>query len=162
MGVVSALGASPESLMLSRGTENRHSELAPSALTSTVSQKRGGVVRSGDSQLGGRVRRFSVLRDSMRSARPPSCESGAKQATNANSPKIPAMDIPQAIEERLVNLEVKAAYADDLLDQLSDQIYRQQQQIDLLLHELRLMRERLPEAGTAAPRSLRDEIPPHY
>jgi len=72
------------------------------------------------------------------------------------------MDIPQAIEERLVNLEVKAAYADDLLDQLSDQIYRQQQQMDLLLHELRLMRERLPESGTAAPRNLRDEIPPHY
>ena len=72
------------------------------------------------------------------------------------------MDIPQAIEERLVNLEVKAAYADDLLDQLSDQIYRQQQQMDLLLHELRLMRERLPESGTAAPRNLRDDIPPHY
>ena len=72
------------------------------------------------------------------------------------------MDIPQAIEERLVNLEVKAAYADDLLDQLSDQIYRQQQQIDLLLHELRLLRDRLPEAGTTAPRNLRDDIPPHY
>ncbi|MEY4977341.1 MAG: Protein SlyX [Pseudomonadota bacterium] len=72
------------------------------------------------------------------------------------------MDIPQAMEDRLVDLEVKAAYADDLLDQLSDQIYRQQQQIDLLLHELRLLRERMPEAGSTAPRNLRDEIPPHY
>ncbi len=72
------------------------------------------------------------------------------------------MDIPQKMEDRLVDLEVKAAYADDLLDQLSDQIYRQQQQIDLLLHELRLLRERLPEAGSAAPRNLRDDIPPHY
>ena len=72
------------------------------------------------------------------------------------------MDIPQAIEERLVNLEVKAAYAEDQIDQLSDQIYRQQQQIDLLLHELRLLRDRLPEAGTTAPRNLRDDIPPHY
>ncbi len=73
------------------------------------------------------------------------------------------MDISQAMEDRLVDLEVKASYADDLLDQLSDQIYRQQQQIDLLLHELRLLRERLPEAGTAAAsRNLRDEIPPHY
>ncbi len=72
------------------------------------------------------------------------------------------MDIPSKLEDRLIDLEVKASYADDLLEQLSDQIYRQQQQIDLLLSELRLMRERLPEAGTAAPRNLRDEIPPHY
>ena len=73
------------------------------------------------------------------------------------------MDIPQPIEDRLVDLEVKAAYADDQLDQLSDQIYRQQQQIDLLLHELRLLRERMPETGSSGgPRNLRDEIPPHY
>lgn len=75
------------------------------------------------------------------------------------------MDIPQPIENRLVDLEVKAAYADDQLDQLSDQIYRQQQQIDALVRELRLMRDRLPEAsvgGGAQVRDLRDEIPPHY
>lgn len=72
------------------------------------------------------------------------------------------MDIPETVERRLEDLEVKSAYAEDLLDQLSAQIYRQQQQIDLLLHELRLLRERLPEAGSTAPRSLRDEIPPHY
>ncbi len=72
------------------------------------------------------------------------------------------MEIPQAIDQRLIDLEVKAAYADDLLDQLSDQIYRQQQQIDLLLSELRLLRERLPETGSAVPRNLRDDIPPHY
>ena len=73
------------------------------------------------------------------------------------------MDIPQPIEDRLVDLEVKAAYAEDQLEQLSDLIYRQQQQIDLLLHELRLLRDRMPEAGTTgAPRNLRDEIPPHY
>ncbi len=73
------------------------------------------------------------------------------------------MDTPEAIDQRLIELEVKAAYADDQLDQLSDLIYRQQQQIDLLLHELRLLRDRMPEAGsTGAPRNLRDDIPPHY
>lgn len=75
------------------------------------------------------------------------------------------MDIPQPIENRLVDLEVKAAYADDQLDQLSDQIYRQQQQIDALVRELRLMRDRLPETGVgggAQVRDPRDEIPPHY
>ena len=73
------------------------------------------------------------------------------------------MDIPEAIDQRLIDLEVKAAYADDQLEQLSDLIYRQQQQIDLLLHELRLMRERLPEPGSSgASRNLRDDVPPHY
>ncbi len=73
------------------------------------------------------------------------------------------MDIPPAIDQRLIDLEVKASYADDQLEQLSDLIYRQQQQIDLLLHELRLLRDRMPEAGSnGAPRNLRDEIPPHY
>ena len=73
------------------------------------------------------------------------------------------MDIPQAIEQRLMELEVKAAFADDQLEQLSDLIYRQQQQIDLLLHELRLLRERMPEQGSGTGvRHLRDEIPPHY
>ena len=72
------------------------------------------------------------------------------------------MEIPEPVERRLVELEIKAAYSEDQLEQLSDQLYRQQQQIDRLLHELRLLRERLPEAGQGAPRSLRDEIPPHY
>ena len=73
------------------------------------------------------------------------------------------MDIPQAIEQRFMELEVKAAFAEDQLEQLSDLIYRQQQQIDLLLHELRLLRERMPEQGSGTGvRHLRDEIPPHY
>ena len=72
------------------------------------------------------------------------------------------MDIPEPIERRLVELEIKAVYSDDQLEHLSDQLYRQQQQIDRLLHQLRLLHERLPEAGQGAPRSLRDEMPPHY
>ena len=73
------------------------------------------------------------------------------------------MDIPQAIEDRLVDLEVKAAYAEDTLDQLNALMYRQQQQIDALLAELRQLRDRMPEGGGGAEvRNLRDEIPPHY
>ena len=73
------------------------------------------------------------------------------------------MDIPQAIDNRLVDLEVKAAYAEDLLDQLNTLVYQQQQQIDALMRELRQLRERLPESGGGADvRNLRDEIPPHY
>jgi SlyX protein len=67
------------------------------------------------------------------------------------------------LESRLVDLEIKAGFSEDLLDQLNAQVYRQQQQIDALIQELRQMRDRLPESGGGAEvRNLRDEIPPHY
>jgi SlyX protein len=67
------------------------------------------------------------------------------------------------LENRLVDLEIKAGFNEDMLDQLNAQVYRQQQQIDALIQELRQMRDRLPESGGGAEvRNLRDEIPPHY
>ena len=67
------------------------------------------------------------------------------------------------LENRLVDLEIKAGFSEDLLDQLNAQVYRQQQQIAALIQELRQMRDRLPESGGGAEvRNLRDEIPPHY
>jgi SlyX protein len=72
------------------------------------------------------------------------------------------MDIPTLIENRLIDLEVKAGFTEDLLDQLNAQVYRQQQHIDALIQELRLLRERLPESGGGETRNPRDEIPPHY
>jgi SlyX protein len=73
------------------------------------------------------------------------------------------MDIPTAIDNRLIELEIKAGFTEDLLDQLNAQVYRQQQQIDALVHELRAMRDRLPESGGGAEvRNLREDIPPHY
>ena len=67
------------------------------------------------------------------------------------------------LEQRLNDLEIKASFNEDLLDQLNAQVYRQQQQIEALIAELRQMRDRLPESGGGAEeRNLRDEIPPHY
>ena len=64
-----------------------------------------------------------------------------------------------ALRERLEALEIKAAYADDLLEELNLAVFRQQQQIELLQEQLR----QLPgDAGGGAIRSLRDELPPHY
>jgi SlyX protein len=65
-------------------------------------------------------------------------------------------------EQRLTNLEVKAAFAEDQLDQLDQVIVRQQQQIDALIHEVRALRERQPEAGQAVTRQPGDDLPPHY
>ncbi|HUN68769.1 MAG TPA: SlyX family protein [Burkholderiales bacterium] len=66
------------------------------------------------------------------------------------------------IDYRVDALEAKAAFADDLLDALNTTVYRQQQQIDRLLREMRELREQLAAAAPAEARSLRDEVPPHY
>ncbi|OHC62711.1 MAG: SlyX protein [Rhodocyclales bacterium GWA2_65_20] len=66
------------------------------------------------------------------------------------------------MESRLNELEVKLSYAEDLLDELNRTVYRQQQQIDRLVSEVRELREQLAAAAPTEGRSLRDEIPPHY
>ena len=65
-------------------------------------------------------------------------------------------------DQRLNELEIKASYSEDLLDQLNLTIYRQQQQIDRLVQELSILRQQMPEPSDGAPRNLRDELPPHY
>jgi len=72
------------------------------------------------------------------------------------------MTSPDNIDQRLTELEIKASYSEDLLDQLNLTIYRQQQQIDRLVQELSVLRQQMPEPGDGAPRNLRDELPPHY
>lgn len=63
---------------------------------------------------------------------------------------------------RLTELEIKASYAEDLLDTLNQIVIRQQQQIDQLARELAALRQQMPEAAPQALRNLRDELPPHY
>jgi len=65
-------------------------------------------------------------------------------------------------EQRLANLEIKLGLADDMLDQLNQALFRQQQLIDRLLRELAELRQQMPDGAGAGLRSLRDEIPPHY
>lgn len=68
-----------------------------------------------------------------------------------------------ALQARVMELEIKASYTEDLLEQLNLTIYRHQQQIDRLLDELRDLRRRVPEGGPAGgAANLRDELPPHY
>ena len=64
---------------------------------------------------------------------------------------------------RLTELEIKASYAEDLLEQLNMTIYRQQQQIDSLIQQIAQLREQSSRtAQDPATRNLRDELPPHY
>jgi SlyX protein len=66
------------------------------------------------------------------------------------------------VELRLTELEIKASYADDLLDTLNQQVARQQDQIELLLREVSRLRQRGEGEASTAPRDPRDELPPHY
>ena len=66
------------------------------------------------------------------------------------------------VDRRLTELEIKASFSEDLIDHLNATIVRQQQQIDLLSRELRQLRDQIPSDSAGMPRSLRDELPPHY
>lgn len=66
-------------------------------------------------------------------------------------------------DQRLTDLEIKASYAEDLLDTLNALVAQQQAQIDVLLREVSRLRQRGGDDGSAAgPRDPRDELPPHY
>ncbi|MDI1267621.1 MAG: SlyX family protein [Polaromonas sp.] len=72
------------------------------------------------------------------------------------------MQTATEIEKRLTDLEIKASFGEDLLDELNQVIVRQQQQIDLLMRELSQLRQQLPEAGAANLTRAGDDLPPHY
>lgn len=67
----------------------------------------------------------------------------------------------ETLENRLIDLESKLAFSEDLLEELNRLVYRQQQQIELLANEVRGLRDQVRSQPQEA-RSLRDEIPPHY
>lgn len=67
------------------------------------------------------------------------------------------------LEQRITELEIKASFAEDTVEQLNAVVVRQQAQIDRLIRELVELRDRAAAAGEpGAPRSPRDELPPHY
>jgi SlyX protein len=68
----------------------------------------------------------------------------------------------QEIPQRLTELEIKASFTEETLDQLNHVVVRQQGQIDLLLRELALLREQNQQGQTGVPRNLRDDLPPHF
>jgi len=72
------------------------------------------------------------------------------------------MEHPDTTEQRLTDLEIKASFTEDLLDQLNQVIVRQQQEIDLLMREVRQLRQQVPEGSGQAPNRATEELPPHY
>ena len=72
------------------------------------------------------------------------------------------MEYPHDIEQRLIDLEIKASFSEDMVDQLNQVIVRQQQQIDLLLREISQLRQQIPEAGNGVAGRSSEDLPPHY
>jgi SlyX protein len=65
-------------------------------------------------------------------------------------------------DARLTELEIKLSFAEEQIEALNDTLYRQQRQIDAVLLELRALRTQVAEGKPNEPRSLRDDLPPHY
>lgn len=71
-----------------------------------------------------------------------------------------------AVDRRLTDLEVKASFTEDTLEQLNQVVVRQQEQIDLLVRELKRLRDEsrkgLDAGGPGDAAAGMDERPPHY
>ena len=68
----------------------------------------------------------------------------------------------QQTEQRLIDLETRIAYQEDTIQALSDEIYRQNKEMDRLQQLCNLMLQRLQEMASAGPSGPVDEKPPHY
>ena len=66
------------------------------------------------------------------------------------------------VDARISELEIKLAYADDLLETLNHTVFRQQEQIEVLQRQLDDLRRQVKAIPGGGASSLRDEIPPHY
>lgn len=69
------------------------------------------------------------------------------------------------MEEKLIELETKFSYQEDLLSELNRVVIAQQRQLDELLREVHLIRDQLHEAmeGDTGQQAVEaDEKPPHY
>lgn len=67
------------------------------------------------------------------------------------------------MESRLTEIEIKLALTEDLVDTLNLTVHRQQEQIDALQRQIRLLYLQMQSASPSAEaRDLREEIPPHY
>ena len=65
-------------------------------------------------------------------------------------------------DQRLTELEIKASFSEDLLEQLNQIIIRQQQDIDTLVRLVSHLRAQTPDSAAGQAGAPRDELPPHY
>ena len=83
-------------------------------------------------------------------------------AVQAAVQKSTALTDTSAIDQRLMELEIKASFTEDLLDKLDQVVVRQQAQIDTLTREVIALRQQTYTSSDNVARSVQDELPPHY
>ena len=69
------------------------------------------------------------------------------------------------MEEKLIELETKFSYQEDLLSDLNEIVAKQQRQLDELITEMSGIKEQFQDAaerGSAEGHEEQDEKPPHY
>jgi SlyX protein len=69
------------------------------------------------------------------------------------------------MEDRLIALESKLAFTEDMLESLNLTVFRQQQQIDQLQQQIRLLYQQMQSnspSEKATSTDAREDVPPHY
>ena len=74
-----------------------------------------------------------------------------------------------AVNDRNTELEIRLSLMEDLVEELNRTVFRQQQELVLLQAQLRHLYRQMKAdaeaqatAESAAPPSLREDVPPHY
>lgn len=67
------------------------------------------------------------------------------------------------LQARVTELELRYSEQEDTIQQLSSEVFDLQQRVDILVKQLRDLKQRVPpEPEAGPPRTLEDEKPPHY
>lgn len=74
----------------------------------------------------------------------------------------PTIEAAHNTNDRLTELEIKASYTEDLIDQLDRVVVRQQEQIDQLIKAISELRQSSTDGGMGIARNLHDDLPPHF
>ncbi len=65
-------------------------------------------------------------------------------------------------DARLINLEIKVSFTEDMVEELNKALFRQQEQIDMLIEQLNTLRLQQSEEVPVGPHRAGEELPPHY
>jgi SlyX protein len=65
-------------------------------------------------------------------------------------------------DERITNLEIKLSFSEDLLEELNQTVFKQQQRIELLVKEIQALKLQMASNMPSDGNNSGDERPPHY
>jgi SlyX protein len=66
------------------------------------------------------------------------------------------------VDARIAEIEAKLVFIEDLLEQLNRTVFRQQEKMDLLQQEMRVLYQQVKDASASDNADPGSEVPPHY